>query len=169
MDTLEHAIERAKAQLQLQAPRVVLTMAQTGLALVVNRLQTEGLKGRRYSTSPLPKFFFRPTNAAGRDYVKRSKKPTYAGLREAQGMETRFVNLTYTGRMLRSLAPVPAGVVASIFQARIVASDAENAAKLEHNRRREGDFLAPNAAEQREVDTYAQRELDRIIQTELNA
>ncbi|WP_460622865.1 hypothetical protein [Hymenobacter tenuis] len=167
MDTLAHVIARAKAALQAEQPRIVLTMAQTGLALAVDRLQRTGLPGRRYSTNPIPKYWLQPTNAAGRAYVKKEKKPTYAGIRGAQGMETGFVNLTYSGRMLRSLQPVPAGTQAFVSFARVVSSDRENARKLERNIAREGEFLAPTAREQDSINRYAGAECDRVIQQAL--
>ncbi len=164
MDSLADRARRAKQQLLLQAPRLVLTYAGDGLALVRLRIQRDGLPGRSYSTNPIPGFWLEPTNAAGRAYVKKEKRPTYKGLRQAQGMETRFVNLTYTGAQWRSLIAAPAGLSGAIATARIVASDAENAQKLQYNLKREGDFLAPNAQERALLNKSLNLAADRIIQ-----
>jgi hypothetical protein len=163
MDSLQHRLATAKAQLTLESPRVALTYAQAGLALVTRRVQEQGLPGRAYSDRPIPKFWLKPTNGAGRAYLKREKKPTYKGLRGAQGMVTAVVNLTYTGAMLRSLHPVPAGVRGAVSFVKVVASDEQNAQKLAHNLKREGNFLEPNAQEQAQLQQVVQREFTAII------
>jgi hypothetical protein len=167
MLTLQQRLQAAKAQLLLQGPRIVLTQAQSALALVTLRIQREGLPGQTYSTNPVPKFWLKPTNAAGRAYVKREKKPTYAGLRGAQGMETRFVNVTYTGRTIRSLTVAPAGATRLIYAARIVSSDHQSAKIIGHLVTRYGKFLAPNSQEQQQLQGYVRGEVKRIIQQAL--
>lgn len=169
MASLADRARRAKQQLLLAAPRLVLTYAADGLALVRLRIQRDGLPGRTYSDNPLPGFWLNPTNAAGRAYVKREKQPTYRGLRDAQGMEAGAVNLTYTGGMWRSLLPAPAGLAGSIATARIVASDRENAQKLAWNLAREGDFLEPNPQERALIGRSLKAAADRIIQQAFTA
>lgn len=161
---LQDLIATAKAEIQVQAPRIVQTQAQTRLALVTLRIQRDGLPGRAYSTTPVPGFFFykRAFNAGGRAYAKQ-KTGTYSGFRAALGLLNGYVNLTFTGRMFRSLTTLYAGFSGTVYQARIVASDAEAAQVVGYNMARFGDFLAPNASEAAEIAQYGQDELGRII------
>lgn len=161
---LQDFIESLKAEIVVQAPRIVQTQAQTALALVTLRIQRDGLPGRTYSTTPVPGFFFykRAFNAGGRTYAKQ-KTGTYSGFRAALGLPNGYVTLTLTGRMFRSLTTIYAGFSGTVYQARIVASDAEAAAVVGYNMDRYGDFLAPNASEAAEIAQYGQDELARII------
>jgi hypothetical protein len=166
MDTLQHRIELAKAQLRLQAPRVVLTMAQTGLALVTLRIQRDGLPGKpRYSSAPFPTYLYwgNALNARGKDYIKKNPLGSWGAFRQAQGLPAEVVNLTYSGRMLRSLTVAPAGTTGTLHSAHVVAADQESANKVQWNEDRYGDFLTPLPAEQQQIDHYATRELTRVI------
>ena len=166
MATLTDAIEATKAELLAAAPRIVLTQAQTQLAVVTRRVQNDGLAGTRYSSTAVPTFFFakRAFNAGGRAYVKKSKKGTYEGFRTALGLYTAAVNLTFTGRMFRSLTTVYGGFSGTVYVAQIVASDRESAAKVGYNMARYGDFLAPTTSEIADIEAVGARELDLIIQ-----
>lgn len=168
---LADAIAACKAELLAQAPRIVQVQAQTALALVTLRIQSQGL-GVPYSTKGVPVYFFegRAQNAAGRDYIKRKEKEkgkarlgTWQEFKQAQGYGSTSVNLTYTGRMFRSLTTIFAGFSGLIYTARIVASDQEEAQKVQYNMDRYGDFLQPQGAEVAEVAEVAQVELARII------
>lgn len=166
MATLTEAVEAAKAELLAAAPRIVLTQAQAQLALVTLRVQNEGLPGTRYSTKQVPTFFFakRAFNAGGRAYVKANRKGTNEGFRAALGLYTAAVNLTFTGRMFRSLTTIYGGFSGTVYMGQIVASDRESAAKVGYNMGRYGNFLAPTATEAAEIEAVGTRELERIIQ-----
>lgn len=169
--TLTDTIAACKAELLTQAPRIVETQAQTALALVTLRIQSQGL-GVPYSTTGVPVFFFanRAQNAAGRDYIKRKEKEkgkarlgTWEEFKQAQGYGSTSVNLTYTGRMFRSLTTIFAGFSGLIFTARIVASDEEEAKKVQYNMARYGDFLQPQGVEVAQVAEVGQAALAKII------
>lgn len=170
MMTLQERLQRAKADLQQQAPRVVALQALTGLGLVRLRIQNQGLPGRSYSTTPVPGYFFyaRAFNAGGRAYAK-NRTGTYEGFRAALGLPSSYVNLTFTGRMWNSLVVQELGGAGGIYAARIVASEQESARVLGYNLDREGDFLQPNAAEAAEVQAAGVREIERVITNALNA
>lgn len=170
--TLQQTIAACKAELEVQAPRIVQTQAQTALALVTLRIQSQGLGAFQYSPTRVPVFFFynKALNGAGRQYVKNKQKQkgpdrlgTWGEFRGAQGLPTDGVYLTYTGRMFRSLTTLYAGFTGTLYAARIVASDQEEANKVQWNMKRYGDFLRPIGAEVVEVQQVAQVELERII------
>ncbi len=165
MPTYQEAIAQALAAIDQEAPRIVTTQAQTQLALVTLRVQNQGLAGKHYSTKLVPTFFFakRAFNAGGRAYVKANKKGTSEGFRAALGLYTAQVNLTFTGRMFRSLTTLYTGFSGTVYSARIVASDQESAAVVGYNMQHYGDFLAPTASEAAEVAQVGTDALIRII------
>ncbi|OGX80830.1 hypothetical protein BEN47_06120 [Hymenobacter lapidarius] len=165
MATLQDLAQQASQGVVQAAPRLALLRAQTALALVTFRVQSQGVAGPGYSTTPVPSFLFtsKAFNAGGRAYIKKNKLGTYKGFRDALGLPTAYVNLTFTGRMFRSLQASAAGVSGAVAQARIVASTQEDADKVGYNTKQRGDFLAPNAAERAEIAAVTQREVTRII------
>lgn len=165
MDTLQSRVQAAKAALRNAAPGIVLTMAQTGLALVMLRIQRDGLIGKQYSATPIPTYWWerRALNAAGQTYIAQNKLGTWGAFRAAQGLPSALVNLTYTGAMMRSLNATAGAASGSIFSASISAADSENTTKVQYNITRYGDFLAPLPSEAATVALYGQTELDKIL------
>jgi len=172
--TLTDTIAACKAELLAQAPRIVETQAQTALALVTLRIQSQGL-GVPYSTKDAPLFWFkdRELNGQGKAWYEQKEKrtkperktdpATWEGFKKVQGYGSSSVNLTYTGRMFRSLTTIFAGFSGLIYTARIVASDEEEAKKVQYNMARYGDFLQPQGAEVAQVAEVGQVALVRII------
>lgn len=175
MATIPAFVEAAKQALLAAAPGIVEQQAQTLLALRVLDIQTNGL-GVPYSTRRVPAFFFynKALNAAGRAYVKQKSKQknpkdrtgTWEEFKQAQGYGSASVNLTYSGRTLRSLTTIGAGQQGTQFYARIVAADQQGARIIGYLFARYGDFLAPNAAEAAEVAKVGQVAVERIINQE---
>jgi len=170
--TLQQQLLDCKAALLAAAPSIVETQAQTVLALVTLRIQTNGL-GVPYSTKGVPAYLFynRAQNAAGREWVKQKGKQkgaarlgTWEEFKQAQGYGSDSVNLTYTGRMFRSLTTQAGGQSGTVFTAYVVAADQESASKVRWNMDRYGDFLAPTATEAAEVAQVGQVAVGRIIQ-----
>lgn len=170
MPTIAQQVEAASAALRNAAPRIVLLQAQTVLALVTLRVQNQGLKGQSYSSNFIPTFLFegKELNAGGRAYLDKNPLGNWGGFRAAQGLTSSYVNLTYSGRMFRSLLAVGAGMQGAAAAARIVASTQEDADKVKGNTKRYGDFLAPDAAERAEVNEVARVEITRIVNTYFN-
>lgn len=164
METLQARTEQAKVALRNDAPRIVRLQAQTGLALVIFRIQRDGL-GKPYSTNLIPTFLFakRALNASGRAYVKANKRGTWGQFRAAQGLPSSSVNLTYTGAMFRSLNVQGGASAGTQYSARVVAADAESAQKVAFNEQRYGDFLQPNASEAADVAAVGKKEIDKVI------
>jgi len=172
--TLQEACLAAAADLRAIAPRLVETEAQTILALSTLRVQRDGLSGQRYSSNPVPVFFFakKAFNAGGRDYVKQQQKKkgkgkglgTWAGFRASLGLPTGTVNLTFTGRMFRSLTTIYTGFSGNVYTASIVAADRESAQVVQYNIERYGNFIALTPAEAADAAEATNREVRRILQ-----
>ena len=164
METLASRTAQAKAALRLAAPRIVLAMAQTGLALVVLRVQRDGV-GVTYSTRLVSTGWFadRVLNSAGTAYIAANKRGTWGQFRAAQGLPGVQVNLTYTGATIRSLTPTAGSSNGPVSTAVLVASNAESAKVLAYTLLRYPGWLDPNAAEQAQVAAVGKVELDKVI------
>lgn len=91
-----------------------LLFGRESLALIRRRIQNTGKDANEmqfgdYSTTDLPAFFFagRSINASGENAVSvaksKEKKLSYKDFRNANNLETDFVNLTFTGAMWREM------------------------------------------------------------------
>ncbi|MBF9140843.1 hypothetical protein [Hymenobacter properus] len=171
METLPQKLARTKEAVLQAGPRLALLYATTVLALVTLRIQSQGLTGKHYSPTLIPTFFFgkEALNAGGRAYIKKNKLGNWAGLRAAEGLQTAFVDLTHSGRMMRSLAVTGKGANGAVFLAAIVAADQESATKVERNLARYGNWLQPLPSEAAEAQAAVAAELQRITKQILEA
>lgn len=167
------AIRQTIEDLKANAPDIVEEMAIAGKSLVQERIQREGF-GKKYSTKYVPAFFLygNAFNAAGRAFLAeqddKNDLVNHAELRAAQGLQTAFVDLTYTGRMWNSLTVIRNEQAEASFRAFVGSSDAEGEKKLLYNANYFGDFLALNASERAEVDEIAKDRLESIVRKRLN-
>ena len=149
-------------------------IATGGLALVVNRIQSEGLPGRSYSTNKLPAFFAkgRENNAGGRAVLETKKVKaegiSYKEWREANGLQTSFVDLTFTGRMFQGLTVIEVTNKDGNYVAVVGGFDKEVNDKLRWNAIRFGQFLELNDEESAILtDIFNERVLEILKSTNL--
>ena len=106
-------------------------------------------------------------NAAGRRYLEENNLDddlvSWGEFRKAQGLQNDYVDLTYSGRMFAGLTIIEKFAEGTRFVARLGGSDREVDEKLDWNSKRYGDFLQPNADEQREVDEIVQEEFENLV------
>lgn len=171
METLDQRLARGAEAIRLAGPRLALLKATVLLALITLRVQSEGLVGYRYSTNPVPTYFFKKEvlNAGGRAYIKKNRSGTWAGLRAAEGLPVDAVYLTHSGRMIRSLTATEAAASGAVFYAQIVAADRESARKVEYNIQRYGNWLKPTPSEEAEANAAVAAEVNRILKTVFQA
>lgn len=150
-------------QLNQIGPQVAETKAIAGTSLMVERLQSQGVPGKSYSTQRLPGWYFsdKELNAGGRAYLsqkdgekdKSKQGVTWGEFRAAQGLQNKYVDLTYSGRMLGGIIIVAQTSTGSTFTASTGGSDSEVDAKLGWNAERYGNAVfQPTAAENQELD-----------------
>lgn len=162
-------------ELVAHGPEVVQQKAIAGTSLIVERIQAKGVPGATYSTNRLPDWFFsdKELNAGGRAYLSKQddeKDPakrgvTWGEFRAAQGLQTAYVDLTYSGRMLGGLVIVDTSAEGTKFTAIIGGSDMEIDDKLRWNAERYGDkVFQPTAAEQKELDFIVLDLLETLLQ-----
>ena len=88
---------------------------------------------------------------------------TWAGLRGAQGLPTSYVNLTYSGMMIRSLTATEDAASGAVFRAKLIASDEQNARLVDYNIVRYGNWLLPTPGEETEANAAVAAEINRIV------
>lgn len=175
INRLDAAIKTVEAEL----PKISEEMAMNTMALVVNRIQQEGVEGKTYSKNKLPVFFFvgRELNAGGKALVERHKKKkdrdsakkkgekvrknqglddlepgiSYEEWREANGLQTAHVDLTFSGRMFQNLGIIGTVKTGDSYVTIIGGIDKEVKDKLQWNAKRFGDFMATNNEENAEL------------------
>ena len=139
------------------------------VALIVNRIQQEGIPGRTYSENPLPVFWFegKALNAGGRalldaHHKKKERAKTikeggkvrknakldnlengisYGEWRRANGLQTNHIDLTFTNRMFRGLIIKTVENSGGVVSVVIAGQDQETIDKLQWNTDRFGYFL----------------------------
>ena len=168
------AIRLTIEDLKANGPDIVEVMAITGKSLVQERIQREGF-GKTYSTKYVPAFFLygKELNARGRKFLEEENDDkddltNWKELRAAQGLQTAFVDLTYSGRMWNSLTVIRNAQAEASFFAYIGSTDAEGEKKLLYNANYFGDFLKLNDAERIEVEEVAKDKLESIIKKRLS-
>ena len=179
------ALERISEKLDFWILQTLEEVAMNMLALVVNRIQQQGLPGRDYSDNPLPPFFYedRALNAGGRALLARKDKKalrkviagqggrlrkskideerdgiSYKEWRAANGLQTAVVDLTFTGRMFQNLGIVSTSATGGKYSVVISGLDKEVRDKLRWNAQRYGDFFVLTADEKTVlVDLFKKR------------
>jgi len=170
--TLEQFIQglkRLAEAIPVVAPDIAEKMAITGKSLVQERIQREGLPGEEYSTNEIPTFFFsgKERNSGGKAYIEENNMGTWGGFRKAQGLRNDRIDLTYTGRMFNGLVPIKRVNSGTRFTVVMGGSDKEVDDKLYFNTQRYGDFLQPNAEEQKEIGEIVDDEFEKLINKHL--
>lgn len=166
-------LRKLSEAIQKSGQKIAEKMAITGKSLVQERIQREGF-GEKYSTNDIPAFYLRgkERNAAGRRYLEDNNLDddlvTWGAFRKAQGLQTEFVDLTYSGRMFAGLVVIEKFTDGTRFVARLGGSDQEVDKKLDWNSQRYGDFLQPNAFEAAEIDEIVQDEFESLLNKFLN-
>ena len=124
---IDNIINLIDAELQKASEEYAMSL----MGMVVNRIQKEGIPGRKYSKNKLPAFWFegRELNAGGRALVEKHTKKkerdfyrlvgekvrknkaldemedgiSYEEWRIANGLQVDHIDLTFSGRMMQNL------------------------------------------------------------------
>jgi hypothetical protein len=162
---LDHMI----STLEKELPKISEEIAMNAIALVINRIQQQGIPGKSYSENKLPVFFFedRELNAGGRALIDRHKKKRqrdddraagikvrknarldelaggidYREWRIANGLQVDHIDLTFTGRMFQNVGIVGTVITNETYITVIGGFDKEVKDKLRWNAQQFGDFF----------------------------
>lgn len=150
-------IKRARIKILEIVPKLSEEIAVSTLSMVKNRSIEEGISvdgkegdKKDYSTKDVytSSFKKKALNNAGRSYISANKKGTWGGFRQAQGLRSGKVNLSYTNRMWTSIQVIGGSPVSEgKYQSIIGSLDDETRSKISQNVKRYGSFLTPTEDE----------------------
>lgn len=171
IDQFAESLKKLAKDIQGNGIKIAEKMALTGKSLVQERIQKEGF-GATYSKKMVPAYFLhgkelRTGSKASKKFFETNNLDddlvNWSEFRQAQGLQTEFVDLTYSGRMFGGIRPINKGGDGKRFFVHLGGTDREVDLKLGWNTQRYGDFMRPNEAEQKEVDEIVEDEFQKLI------
>ncbi|MCX6218354.1 hypothetical protein [Spirosoma sp.] len=123
-------------------------VAETGVSVMEARsidtgIDADGRPGNKakYSEKKVPSYFLKgqELNQSGKKYLDENKRVNWYGLRQAQGLKSQDVNLTYTGEMWKQYGVLSVTVSNGKVSARVGISG-DRAAVFVANIKRYGAF-----------------------------
>lgn len=189
MKELGGFIEKLKTvrdDLTAEAENIATAMALNHKALIVKRIQSDGIPGESYSDNGVPAYFYAgfssisgknkgktydnsyPRLNAGFDRMVKSKLKkgesiSWKDVRESNGLQTDHVDFTFSGRTFQNLNVVSVERSGFIARAYLGASDPEVAQRLFYGYKQYGDFLQPNDDEKQILALVGQEMLNKIF------
>lgn len=146
LSELKKRIAEAKKQILANMPRIVEEYAHTARVISERNIIEKGF-GEDYSTNEVPAFFFlgKELNATGKSFVKKKIKEkeglNWSAFKEAQGLPTDHVTLSYTNEMWRGVGVLKVEVKGNTFIAILGHNNKAGKDKMGWNRERYGDFI----------------------------
>ena len=132
-------------------PDVAVSVSMAGKAIAERVIKDKGF-GEAYSATEVPAWFFegKTLNGKGISYLKGlEEKATedepaltnWAGLRRAQGLQTSYVDLSYSNKMWAGMFPQDVQVTLFDYIAPLGNNTTEGQNKMNWNYERYGDFI----------------------------
>lgn len=147
---LREKLERARADLPSYFLEVATSVALTGKALSERTIKDKGF-GEMYSNNKVPAWFMdgKELNASGASFItkkkaSKNKEDTYTNwkeFRQAQGLQTGHVDLTFSGKMWAGMFPREAYQKGDMFLAPLGHNNKEGQDEMNWNYERYGDFV----------------------------
>lgn len=171
-------LDKVIGALETDAPKINLRMAANAKADIQTRVQEKGQKSNgasfeNYSTNPLPLFFFdgksnRKTASAKITSKNYPDGLSYSEFRRLNGLQTAFVDLTFSGEMFRDIKARQTGPVGRhVYTAKIGAERKDNQDKIRWNTRRKGVFLALTIQEREQIKMSYKLQIENLIKRNL--
>lgn len=165
---LKKSLERLRELIKENLPRIATLVTLTAKALAERRIKDKGF-GEVYSANPIPVWFFegKDLRASGRKYIQDKQDKgdglgTWKEFRQAQGLQTEHVDLTYSGFMWAGMMPDEPTEENGIVFAILSGSTKEVQEKMNWNRDRYGDFIG-RALTPDDFDILKQVIIDEIL------
>lgn len=154
MSNLEELIKRLKAvrdAIPELMPSVATSVSMSAKAIAERIIKEKGF-GKNYSATEIPAFFFKgkELNKRGLNYIQKLEKQAdeensamlnWGEFRAAQGLQSKFVDLTYSGKMWSSMFPQDVEVDLFRYVAPLGSTNKEGQNKMNWNFERYGDFV----------------------------
>ncbi|WP_313418827.1 hypothetical protein [Sphingobacterium multivorum] len=171
-------LKRIRDELPSFVEDVSTSIALNHKALVVNRIQSEGIPGEVYSDKGVPAYFYAGFSSTagknkGKTYdssyprlnsgfdrmiekkLKKKESVSWKDVREANGLQTNHVDFTFSGRTFQNLNVVSVERSGFVSKAYLGANDPEVAQRLFYGFHQYGDFLQPNEKERKMLNEMA--------------
>ena len=159
MPTLRDLINQMK-ELEEALPEILkeasVIMAHDAKALAERIIKDKGF-GAVYSSNKVPSWFLvgKELNVAGLNYIYDAydddEGVNWSGLRDAQGLQTKHVDLAYTTRMWKGMRPDEVKEENGRYFCLMGHNDNEGRKKMNWNFERYGDFIGKALKGQEEV------------------
>lgn len=155
-------LKQFRDELPQVLPAVATSVSMTGKALAERAIKDKGF-GKEYSTVEVPAFWFygKWINNQGRDFLYSNKgdagtrkniediteedliqgTTTWGKFRNAQGLQDKFVDLTYSGKMWAGMFPQEVEINLFQYTAPLGNNTVEGQNKMNWNYARYGDFI----------------------------
>lgn len=165
---LKNNLAKARKDIEASLPNIVREFAMSAKVLAERNIIEEGF-GKEYSKNELPAFFFegKELNNAGKAFIKKKKKAgeglTWAALREAQGLPTDHVTLSYSNEMWRGVIVVEVQKNGTKIIAMLGSTTKSGKDKMQWNFERYGDFIM-KALGAKEKGFLSEQATDDILQ-----
>lgn len=147
------------------------SMSLTGKALAEREIKDQGF-GEMYSNTKVPAWFMtgKELNAGGRTFIERKKaekEPTnWKEFREAQGLQSGYVDLSYSNEMWSGMFPQKPYQAGTLFIAPLGHNNRAGQDKMNWNRDRYGDFMGKALRSKHDqMAEVATAEIVRLITT----
>lgn len=165
---LKNNLAKARKDIEASLPNIVREFAMSAKVLAERNIIEDGF-GKTYSTNELPAFFFygKELNNAGKSFIAKKKKAgeglTWAALREAQGLPSDHVTLSYSNEMWRGIVVLEVQKSGTKIIAMLGSTTKSGKDKMRWNFENYGDFIMM-ALKLKEKEFLAEQATDDILQ-----
>lgn len=146
LNALLNKLKAFRDKLPEVLPQVATSVSMAGKALAERTIKDKGF-GKAYSnvTYPAHWLYGKHLNAQGLRYIEEQildeRGANWKGFRDAQGLQTQYVDLTYSGKMWNGMFPQDVQVNLFKYIAPLGNNTVEGQKKMNWNRERYGDFI----------------------------
>lgn len=155
LDDLIRNLTNFENNLKVKAPTFIMFAGKIYLEKKKEKIYNSGVgrySSKKYHASSLKG---KQLTQAGLSFletkIQNKEKTNWAGLRNAEGLQTSFVDLWYSGTMWKNTDAVKGNQTVYRYFVTIGAKDKEQKRKLLANYERYGNFLAPSKEEITEI------------------
>ncbi|MCA9497108.1 MAG: hypothetical protein KC589_09255 [Nanoarchaeota archaeon] len=167
------AIDSFIQALSKEIPDIMVETAISGKSLIQNRIQESGINADgsslgNYSEKDVPAFFFKgkSNNQGGESYIDAQIEEgggvSYADFRRANGLQTNFIDLTFSGRMWSNIGVKNIASGNNKTTVTIGAKTDDNELKLFYSEKRFGDILQISKGEKEELELIAENRIETL-------
>lgn len=149
LDDFKRNLAKIEAEIRAKLPEVATLLTITAKALAERKIRDHGF-GAVYSLNKIPAWFLegKELNAAGGIFLKKVDKQkedrgltNWKEFRQAQGLQTEFVDLGYSNKMWAGMGPIGVENRGDIVFAPLGGTNAEVQQEMDYNQIRYGDFI----------------------------